>query len=299
VSFSQSVSTENAPRPGCLVVGILFLLLADAIFGFIQAAPAPQAGLLSTEPPLIPPTLSAAAPEGAAPLALLPFPTLGTDGLIRDAASTPPTPQPLEVASSPDLYKDDFSNPSSGWEQSDTSTAFISYLAGGQYLLALKDSPAVYVLRPPHTLSVPLQDVSVSLQARFSSNGGYFGLYCRFQDPSNTYEIAFRNGAYRIGRIQQGKFTPLTSPGWVQTHYLSDPFRTNGFDAIEVTCLKDTLLLEVNGFALPAVTDTQLKQGDIYLFAVAGLPSGDTGVWNTTLVLDEFFATIPRMAAGQ
>jgi len=209
-----------------------------------------------------------------------------------EPTQSPPDGGPGSFTSA--TFEDDFSSTSKNWLEEFDDISDIGYHEGGMYAITVK-VPDYYVwVYPP--LDFPPEsdwvDIYTSFYARLLSEDGYFGIFCRYQDGDNNYEIAIRDGAYSIGKWVGGDYTPLTDPEWIDTPYTGAEY-SQGFPYYTVGCIGDTISLEINGYGMDPVTDSTFSQGGLAVFATGGVTPDPLEGFYAKLLLDAFSASLP------
>jgi len=177
-------------------------------------------------------------------------------------------------AESPILFRDDFSNPASGWMVTKKDYAEFGYLDGEYRILLNKADFNNYSLLPKQTFDNCSVEADVRLAA--GPSNGVFGILCRVeadaQTVHNAYVFAIRgDGFYAILKrtspsfwdaIAYGKESKAIKPGNAANHLRAD-------------CSGDTLTFYVNGEKLLEKTDAAFKTGGVGL-AVTTQPKSET-----------------------
>jgi hypothetical protein len=160
------------------------------------------------------------------------------------------------------LYKDDFSNPSSGLPIL-IGTNGSEYYGGGSYHIEIYTSRYSLWALPAQTYN----DVRVEIDAvRISGpDANRFGIICRFRDPSNFYFFVISSdGYYAIGKTLKNTtsllgqetmaFSPIIFQGSVTNH-------------IRFDCISNSLTGYVNDQALASAVDGDISTGSAGLLA--------------------------------
>ena len=177
-------------------------------------------------------------------------------------------------AESPILFRDDFSNPASGWMVTKKDYAEFGYLDGEYRILLNKADFNTYSLVPKQTFDNCSVEADVRLAA--GPSNGVFGILCRAEADAQTvhkaYVFAIRgDGFYAILKrtspsfwdaIAYGKESKAIKPGNAVNHLRAD-------------CSGDTLTFYVNGEKLLEKTDAAFKTGGVG-FAVTTQPKSET-----------------------
>jgi hypothetical protein len=260
-----------------------------------QITPTPASLLAPTEEPTATrplPTPTEPPAATLAPTSTSASPTATLEPAAPPPDAGPPSGGPGSFASV--LFEDDFSSTAFDWPVESDDISDIGYFEGGTYAITMKVPEYYTWVFPP--LDFPPEsdwtDIYTSFSARLLSEDGYFGVFCRFQDGDNNYEVAIRDGAYSIGKWVGGEYTPLTSPEWVDTPYTGAEY-AQGFPYFTVGCIGDTISLEINGYGVDPITDSTYSQGSLAVFAFGGnTPDPDEGFY-ARLLLDSFSASLP------
>jgi hypothetical protein len=186
-------------------------------------------------------------------------------------ATQPPAttaPQPTTGASAQSgsvLFHDDFSNPSSGWDQTTDSDGSTDYANGG-YRILVNTASLVLWANPNQTLQ---NDVRIEVDATKSAgpDANAFGVICRYNDKDNFYKFLVTSDGYAgISRLSNGNVTVISSPdGKLQT--VNNINKGTASNHIRADCIGSTLTLYVNGNQVATASDSTLSGGDTGLFA--------------------------------
>jgi hypothetical protein len=181
------------------------------------------------------------------------------------------------------LFKDDFSDPSSGWETwSEPSGSMVAYQNGGLRIF-IAEKQFDYWSRPGKRMEDVHLEVDVIKLGGPDDND--FGLICRYQDRDNFYAfLASSDGYAGILKVKEGKYNILTGTQMTYSEAIGKGATQNHLRA---DCNGSTLSLSANGKKILDVQDTDFKTGEIGL--IAG--TGDTG--GADLYFDNFWAYKP------
>jgi len=177
-------------------------------------------------------------------------------------------------AENPILFRDDFSNPASGWMVTKKDYAEFGYFDGEYRFLLNKADFNTYSLVPKQTFDNCSVEADVRLAA--GPSNGVFGILCRAEADAQTvhkaYVFAIRgDGFYAILKrtspsfwdaIAYGKESKAIKPGNAVNHLRAD-------------CSGDTLTFYINGEKLLEKTDAAFKTGGVGL-AVTTQPKSET-----------------------
>jgi hypothetical protein len=211
----------------------------------------------------------------------------GTQTAIKDTATatmwtptptfTPtntPTNTPTDTPTftpTPDyLFKDDFSDPDSGWDEKDNAAAMYEYSDGGYRMMVKLPGYFVWSLVPDNEDYDNVR-IEVDAQKIGGPNDTEFGLVARYQNNNNFYAFMLTNdGQALIFKIEDGALEGLSS------QYLEDVdgINSNDVNAIAVVMDGKNLELYVNDKLVASATDSSMKTGQVGLlvgvYKVAG-----------------------------
>ncbi|HVN56073.1 MAG TPA: serine protease [Anaerolineaceae bacterium] len=158
------------------------------------------------------------------------------------------------------LFKDDFSNPKSGWDHIGNFGGSSAY-RNGEYQIEIKEKNSFFggEAHKSFTDGVITVKTHIVTPARNSD----YGIICRFQDANNFYGFNITEAGYfAIWKVYKGEFSMLLD--WDYTREIPK------YQPVTLTaaCIGNTLTIGVNGKALGQVTDATIAKGDIALMAV-------------------------------
>ncbi len=163
------------------------------------------------------------------------------------------------------LFHDDFSNPSSGWDQSTVTDGSTDYANGGYRILVNTVNLSMFA-NPGQTLQNDVRiEVDASKSAGPDANG--FGVICRYNDQNNFYKFIVTSDGYAgISKLIDGNLTVISSAdGKLQT--VNNINKGAASNHIRADCIGSTLTLYVNGNQVATASDSSLSGGDTGLFA--------------------------------
>jgi hypothetical protein len=198
---------------------------------------------------------------------------IATVPATQPPATVPATQPPATVApqsnsaaqSGSVLFHDDFSNPSSGWDQTTNSDGSTDYANGG-YRILVNTANLVMWANPNQTLPNDVRiEVDATKSAGPDANG--FGVICRYTDKDNFYKFIITSDGYAgISKLINGNVTVISSPdGKIQT--VNNINKGAASNHIRADCIGSTLTLYVNGNQVATASDSSLSGGDTGLFA--------------------------------
>jgi hypothetical protein len=180
------------------------------------------------------------------------------------------------------LFRDDFSDPSSGWNQVTAPGGESIYLDGVYRIFV--NQPNVDIWSKP---GKSFQDVRVEVDA-YKVGGerdNRFGIICRAVDDDSFYTfIVSSDGFYGIGLIDGQSYQLLGMDALQPSDAINLGSASN---RIRADCVGDTLTLTVNGVQLAQVKDTRFPSGDV------GLIAGTYDTPGTDIRFDDFIVYQP------
>jgi hypothetical protein len=180
------------------------------------------------------------------------------------------------------LFQDDFSDPSSGWNQVTAANGETDY-ADGTYRIFVNE-PDMDIWSKP---GLSFTDVRVEVEALKvgGDRNNRFGIICRVTEPNTFYTfIISSDGYYGIGKIK-GQVYQLIGMDALQP---SDVIlKGSALNHIRADCVGDRLTLYVNGHQLAEVQDSEFTSGDV------GLIAGTYDTSGTDIRFDNFVVYQP------
>ena len=213
---------------------------------------------------------------------LIMFAVLILSSLACQAVSSGGTTTTTDQPASNLLFKDDFSDTSSGWDQVTTDTGVTDY-TDGVYRIYVNETGTDVWANP----GLDFTDVSVQVEA--SMVGGPadndFGVVCRSMDVSKFYFFVISSdGYYGIGKVSDAG-QELIGMDAMQP---SEAIHQGGdMNTVRADCVGSSLSLYVNGEKLNEVQDTEFASGDV------GLIAGSFDTPGTDIHFDNFSVTKP------
>jgi hypothetical protein len=197
--------------------------------------------------------------------------------LLLSACSLLPT-APTAPAAAPMLYRDDFSNPASGWQPIPQGGGTAGY-ADGAYRITVSAANTDLWSVP----GLALSDVRLEVDAiKVSSDrNNRFGLLCRVQNGVNFYVfLVSSDGYYGIARVLGPQYQLLGADSLLPSDKIP---QGTAYLRLRADCVKDRLALYVNGQLIHEARDDQLASGDVGLLAGAYNPGADIFFDNFTV----------------
>jgi hypothetical protein len=184
-------------------------------------------------------------------------------------------------------YFDDFSDSSSGWTKTSSTTSSRKF-SEGQYLITVKSANFRAWGTFPGNYSDVLINVDIALDKLSSESGA--GIICRLQDNDNYYfaNISLNAGKfyYRLGVQVDGKNKYFTDESWVKSDLI-----IGDINRVTFSCVKDEFMLGINGSELLRTQDDSIKSGKIGLMAIAFDEAPSTVAFDN-LALQNFSPTV-------
>lgn len=180
------------------------------------------------------------------------------------------------------LFRDDFSDPASGWSQAVTASGESTYVDGAYRIFV--NVPNVDVWSKP---GKDFGDVRIEVDA-YKVGGerdNRFGVICRAVDDDSFYTfIISSDGYYGIGLIDGQNYQLLGMEALQPSKAINLGSASNH---IRADCVGDTLTLTVNGVQLAQVKDARFPRGDV------GLIAGTYAAPGTDIRFDDFIVYQP------
>lgn len=180
-----------------------------------------------------------------------------TDSEVDRKPSTPPSNAQSQI------FSDDFSNPSSGWDIAAKSQYGEIAYSDGEYS-AMANNAVDTTLDLSNSKIGRISDCSVEVDVRKISNGTneYAGIAFRKQaeEDSAYYFIIRGDGRYIFLIFSQGK--GYTLGDWTKSNYIKTGTSTN---RIGITCQGSKIDLYANGYKLDTKYDSSFTSGSVGL----------------------------------
>jgi hypothetical protein len=160
-------------------------------------------------------------------------------------------------------FKDDFSDPSSGWDRLSGDGGTTDYFEGTYRIL---------VTQPKRTLwanpKLFFNDLRIEADVTKAEGGdnNVIGLICRYQDQANFYAFFISSdGYYGITKVIEGVGPKLLGTDKMSASEVIN--KGNDANHLRADCVANKLTLYVNGQMLTSAEDADLDSGDIGLLA--------------------------------
>ncbi len=196
------------------------------------------------------------------------------------------TPLPVMTPYPKIALRDDFNNPSSGWDRVNSTDLFLDFVDGGYRVFIGRSGSG-------HTSWIKdgYADVNVEVDAKkvAGPDDGRFGVLCRAKEDVGAYGFAIN----LLGDFEIQKYNFSQSEGSVRT-LVSGTIDPNPIVSTDVThlradCVGNLLSFYLGNRVLARVTDSEFKSGG---FGVVGL-TGDSGEPGVDLLFSHFVVRTP------
>jgi len=160
------------------------------------------------------------------------------------------------------LFRDDFSNPGSGWDRRWDSADVTDYQGGG-YRILVGEAHGVLWSNPGQRFGDIRIEVDATKIAGPDDNN--FGVICRYQDSKDFYFLLLSSDGYvGIGKVVRGAETLISGERMVKSSAVR---LGQAINHIRADCLASQFVLYANGSRVAAAQDSGLVQGDTGLMA--------------------------------
>ena len=160
------------------------------------------------------------------------------------------------------LYKDDFSDPTSGWSRTVSRNGAMDYDAGTYRMLILKTNYDLWSVSGHAFQDVRVEAGAIRVKGPLENR---FGLICRFRDARDFYFfIISSDGYYAIGKVRDGVRTLLGQPMMAPNPAI---VTGGGPNRLRFDCIGPALTAYVNDLIVAATGDADFPAGDVGLLA--------------------------------
>ncbi len=191
----------------------------------------------------------------------------------NQSSNLPSIPSPINtpIPFSKVLFKDNFTNPASGWSRSRNSKYTLEYKNGKYHVLINEQDSGQATW-----ISNSYKDVSVEADTQETAgpSDGLIGVSCRNTDDGKMYSFEYsQDGSYGIY-----KYSADGSADALDENTLSpNTITRGGTNHLEGVCAGDVLTLILNGQVLLQVEDSDYTSGGTGMIVRSG-SSGDIGI---------------------
>ena len=175
------------------------------------------------------------------------------------------------------LFRDDFSDPSSGWDRVRSDQGITDY-ENDIYRIYVNDTNIDYWANPNLSFTDVIVEVEASKMSGPDDND--FGIICRYKDVENFYFfIISSDGYYGIGKMKNNQQVLIGRENLLPSEDIYQGEATNN---IQAECIGNSLTLFVNDQKLSQVVDEDFSSGDV------GLIAGTYEAGGTDIYFDNF-----------
>jgi hypothetical protein len=260
----------NTPR----LFLILVFVFAVAACGIIQESspPEPTSTPFPTAPPLTPsptwtesPTLRPSS---------TPLPTFTIAPSLTPIPTNTPTPGIEGLGETTGVFRDDFSDPLSGWPVGDTGDYSFGYSGGGYLITNNIPNAEVCASRTRGHTDFVIEAVARKISG---PNDAYFGVTCR--KTGNNY--------YTLGITGNGDYVIYQTTAGLRERLIQGPSsaikKGDATNELVASCIGDVLTLEVNGVQVVSIVHEGPKIGSF-----VGLVVGTMNTPGVEVLFDNF-----------
>ena len=182
------------------------------------------------------------------------------------------------------LFQDDFSDPTSGWPESNTESGYTGYDQSGYRIFVTVPSFDIWA-----TPGLSLTDVSIEVDATKISgdDNNDFGIICRHVDPENFYVVLISSDGF-YGFFKSINGSDLTLLGMEQMQTTEAINQGDADNHLRVDCIDNEIILFINGVMIAQIQDSVLASGDV------GLMAGTFETPGTDILFDNFVVNTPE-----
>ena len=180
------------------------------------------------------------------------------------------------------LFQDDFTDPSSGWDQVSVEDGITDYVDGAYRILVNTENTDVW-----SNPGLNFDDTQIEVEAKKvgGDDNNDFGIICRYLDTNNFYFLVISSdGYYGIGKFLEGEQILIGDESMPPSEDINQGNATN---SLRADCVGNTLSIHVNGVLLAEYEDDSFTSGDV------GLLAGSFDVPGTDIHFDNFVVRKP------
>ncbi|MCK4900962.1 MAG: hypothetical protein KAS38_19435 [Anaerolineales bacterium] len=160
------------------------------------------------------------------------------------------------------LFQDDFSDPSSGWDQVNVEDGLTDYIDGAYRIYVNAINTDIW-----SNPGLDFTDTQIEVEATKvgGDDNNDFGVICRYQDLNNFYFLIISSdGYYGVGKVVDGDQQLIGDESMPPSEIIKQADATN---IIRADCVGNKLSIHVNGVKLAEYEDTDFTSGDVGLLA--------------------------------
>ena len=176
------------------------------------------------------------------------------------------------------LYKDDFSDNTSGWDRVLNDGGIMDYDSGG-YRILVKQADMNFWATPSENFGDVRVEADVTKLNGPDENRA--GLICRYQNGNYYFFIISNDGFYAIGKFTNGQAILIGQESMVQT----DTIVLDGINHLRADCVGNTLTFYVNFTEVASTQDADFATGGVGLLAGAFAGPGVDVLFKNFVVL--------------
>ncbi|GAB4447343.1 MAG: hypothetical protein OHK0041_06900 [Anaerolineales bacterium] len=158
------------------------------------------------------------------------------------------------------LYREDFSNNTSGWDRVLNDGGIMDYDSGG-YRILVRGAKMNFWSTPPGNFG------DVRIEADVTRLNGPMenraGLICRYQNGNYYFFVISNDGYYAIGKFTNGQAVLVGQEMMVA----SDAIRGKGVNHLRAECAGETLTFYVNKTQVASTQDPDFSTGGVGVLA--------------------------------
>jgi hypothetical protein len=182
-------------------------------------------------------------------------------------------------------FHDDFSNPTSGWDQASGADSATDYTENQYRMYAALPNYLLWA-NPQKVFPVDVV-IQVIAAKKAGPDNNAFGILCRYQDAKNYYVLMISSdGQAGIAKVLDGQGPTMISGE--QMHPAKAIQKGNTINLLRAECVGDLLQLFVNDSLVASATDESIHS------------NGDAGLWvgsyddpGTEIFFDDFLVRRP------
>lgn len=185
-------------------------------------------------------------------------------GVLILAACLPAAPPEAIVSGAPGavLYRDDFSDNTSGWDRVLNDGGIMDYDSGGYRILVRGATMNFWSTPPGNFGDVRLEADVTRLNGPLENRAG---LICRYQNGNYYFFILSSDGYYAIGKFTNGQAVLIGQEMMVA----SDAIHSEGSNHLRADCVGETLTFYVNETQIASTQDPDFLNGGVGVLAGA------------------------------
>jgi hypothetical protein len=179
---------------------------------------------------------------------------------------------PLMAQDGSILLEDDFSDPTSGWDEAEFDAGSIGYGDGFYSVSSTEVAQFMWGASGNSFSNVVIEVETTQVLSPKNGNNGY-GVMCRIQENGDGYALRISGDGYAsITMIEDGEFVVLVD--WTLTDAI---VQGDGSNELNVVCNGSNLMIYVNGEFVMETDDDTFTEGDI-AFAVTTFEESATEI---------------------